>query len=165
MGITSKPGIDRVSLICPYHEFPRLVVNFYGEPLLIVRLHNKIHIRLGISKTLELRCQLQYVIYMWMMYTESPLALAEGPSLPFRTPGSVPHCGTWLCSNCWDNCPRTCHVFTRLFTSNTPWYFLDFALMLHDAGYMTNLSTTIHFSGGSYYFLRKKKKERKKAYH
>ena len=23
--------------------------------------------------------------------------------------------------------PRTCHVFTRLFTSNTPWYFLDFA--------------------------------------
>ena len=22
--------------------------------------------------------------------------------------------------------PRTCHVFTRLFTSNTPWYFLDF---------------------------------------
>ena len=21
---------------------------------------------------------------------------------------------------------RTCHVFTRLFTSNTPWYFLDF---------------------------------------
>ena len=23
--------------------------------------------------------------------------------------------------------PRTCHVFTRLLTSNTPWYFLDFA--------------------------------------
>ena len=23
--------------------------------------------------------------------------------------------------------PRTCHVFKRLFTSNTPWYFLDFA--------------------------------------
>ena len=32
-----------------------------------------------------------------------------------------------LCSNCWDQIPRTCHVFTRLFTSNTPWYFLDFA--------------------------------------
>ena len=29
---------------------------------------------------------------------------------------------------CWDQIPRTCHVFTRLFTSNTPWYFLDFAL-------------------------------------
>ena len=29
---------------------------------------------------------------------------------------------------CWDLIPRTCHVFTRLFTSNTPWYFLDFTL-------------------------------------
>ena len=37
------------------------------------------------------------------------------------------HCGICLCSNCWDQIPRTCHVFTRLFTSNTPWYFLDFA--------------------------------------
>ena len=27
-----------------------------------------------------------------------------------------PHCGTCLCSNCWDQIPRTCHVFTRLFT-------------------------------------------------
>ena len=27
----------------------------------------------------------------------------------------------------WDQILRTCHVFTRLFTSNTPWYFLDFA--------------------------------------
>ena len=33
-----------------------------------------------------------------------------------------------LSSNCWDQIPRTCHVFTRLFTSNTPWYFLDFTL-------------------------------------
>ena len=52
---------------------------------------------------------------------------ASRERLPFRTPGSVPHCGTCLCSNCWDHIPRTCHVFTRLFTSNTPWYFLDFA--------------------------------------
>ena len=36
--------------------------------------------------------------------------------------------GTCLCSNCWDQIPRTCHVFTWLFTLNTPWYFLDFAL-------------------------------------
>ena len=28
---------------------------------------------------------------------------------------------------CWDESPRTCHVFTRLFTLNTPWFFLDFA--------------------------------------
>ena len=48
---------------------------------------------------------------------------ASRERLPFRTPGSVPHCGTWPCSNCWDQIPRTCHVFTRLFTSNTPWYF------------------------------------------
>ena len=40
------------------------------------------------------------------------------------------HCGTCLCSNCWDQIPRTCHVFTRLFTSNTPWYFLDLAYMM-----------------------------------
>ena len=33
------------------------------------------------------------------------------------------HSGTWLCSNCWDQIPRTCHVFTRFFTSNIPWYF------------------------------------------
>ena len=39
-----------------------------------------------------------------------------------------PYFGTCLCSNCWDQIPRTCHVFTRHFTSNTPWYFLNFAL-------------------------------------
>ena len=27
--------------------------------------------------------------------------------------------------------PRTCHVFARLFTSNTPWYFLDFTLWFY----------------------------------
>ena len=53
--------------------------------------------------------------------------LASRERLPFRTPGSVPHFGTCWCSNCWDQIPRTCHVFTRLLTSNTPWYFLDFA--------------------------------------
>ena len=37
-----------------------------------------------------------------------------------------PHFRTCLCYNCWDQSPRICHVFTRLFTSNTPWYFLDF---------------------------------------
>ena len=47
--------------------------------------------------------------------------------LPFRTPGSVPLFGTCLCSNCWDQIPRTCHVLTRLFTLNILWYFPDFA--------------------------------------
>ena len=54
---------------------------------------------------------------------------ASGERLPFRTPDSVPHCGTCLCCNCWDRIPWTCHVFTRLLTSNTPWYFLDFAFV------------------------------------
>ena len=31
-----------------------------------------------------------------------------------------PHFGTCWCSNCWDQIPRTCHVFTRLFTSRIP---------------------------------------------
>ena len=52
--------------------------------------------------------------------------LASRERLLFRTPGSVPIFGTCLCSNCWDQIPRTCHIFTRLFTLNTPWYFLDF---------------------------------------
>ena len=56
--------------------------------------------------------------------------LASRERLPFRTPGSVTHFGTCYCSNCWDQIPRTCHVFTRLFTSNTPWYFLDFTYFL-----------------------------------
>ena len=53
--------------------------------------------------------------------------LASRERLPFRTPGSVPHSGTCLCSNGWNQIPRTCHVFTRLFTLNTLWYFLEFA--------------------------------------
>ena len=35
---------------------------------------------------------------------------------------------TCLCSICWDQVPRTCYVFTRLFTLNTHRYFLDFPL-------------------------------------
>ena len=38
-----------------------------------------------------------------------------------------PHFGTCLFSKCGDKSSRTCHVFTWLFTSNTPWCFLDFA--------------------------------------
>ena len=56
---------------------------------------------------------------------------ASRERLPFRTPGSVPHCGTCLYSNCWDQIPQSCNVFTRIFTSNIPWYFLDFA-SIHD---------------------------------
>ena len=38
--------------------------------------------------------------------------------------------GTYLCSNYWDQIPRTFHVFTRLFTYYTPWYFINFAYIL-----------------------------------
>ena len=41
--------------------------------------------------------------------------LASRERLPFRTPGSVPLFGTCLCCNCWDQIPRICNVFTRLF--------------------------------------------------
>ena len=51
---------------------------------------------------------------------------ASRERLPFRTPGSVPLLGTSLCSNCWDQFYRTC-IFSRLFTLNTPRYFLHFA--------------------------------------
>ena len=51
---------------------------------------------------------------------------ASRARLPFRTPCSVPHFGTCLCSNCWDQFSRTCRVFSRLFTVDTPRHFLDF---------------------------------------
>ena len=53
------------------------------------------------------------------------------------------HFGTYLCSNCWDQIHRTCHVFTRLFTSNTPGYFLDFACSISESE-ITFLDTTIY---------------------
>ena len=68
-------------------------------------------------------------IKLWVVSMEhlQRLWLASRERLTFRTPGSVNLFGTCLCSNCWDQIPRTCHVFTRLFTLNAPWYFLDFA--------------------------------------
>ena len=48
-----------------------------------------------------------------------------------QVPPPPRHFGTCLFSNCWDQIPRTCHVFTRLFTSNTPRYFLDFAFIVY----------------------------------
>ena len=57
---------------------------------------------------------------------------ASRERLHFRTPGSVLRFGTCLFSNCWEQIPRTCYVtvFHRLFTLNTPWYFLDFAFVI-----------------------------------
>ena len=46
--------------------------------------------------------------------------------LPFRTPGSVPLLGTFLCSNCWYQFYRTFRIFSRFFTLNTSRFFFDF---------------------------------------
>ena len=80
-------------------------------------------------------------------YEWFPWSICNGCGMPagnaYPSGHLVPshHCGTCLCSNCWDQIPRTCHVFTRLFTSNTPWYFLDFA-------YCTSPRQPLfHFSG------------------
>ena len=62
---------------------------------------------------------------------------ASRERLPFKRSGSFPHFGTRLCSNCWDQITWTCHVFTRIFTLNTHWYFLDFAL-IEDNGDLFN---------------------------
>ena len=67
----------------------------------------------------------------------------SGESLAFRTLGSVPLFGTCLCSNCWNQIPRTCHVLTRLFTLNTPWYFLDFAWLPWDALLLLHITCAI----------------------
>ena len=71
---------------------------------------------------------------LWVVFMEHLQRVwhASRERLPFRTPGSVLFLGTCLCSNCWDQIPRTCHVFTRLVALNTPWYFLDFAWYYSD---------------------------------
>ena len=73
-------------------------------------------------------------IELWMVFMEHLRRMwrANRERVPFRTPGSVPLFGTCLYSNCWDQIPRTCHLFTRLFTLNTPWYFLDFPVLLRN---------------------------------
>ena len=51
---------------------------------------------------------------------------ADRECVHFRIPASVPRCGICLYSTCWDQISRTCCVFTRLFSLNTPRYFLEF---------------------------------------
>ena len=69
---------------------------------------------------------------LWVVFIEHLQRMwhASRERLPFRTPGSAPtHFWTCLCSKCWDQIPWACQVFTRLFTLNNPWYFLDYALI------------------------------------
>ena len=58
-----------------------------------------------------------------MINTTYPCPISFSPLIHFAP---ISFCPRIILSFC--HIPRTCHVFTRLFTSNTPWYFLDFAL-------------------------------------
>ena len=72
--------------------------------------------------------------------------LASRERLLFWTPGSVPIFGTYSCSKCWDQIRRICHVFARLFTYKTTWYFLDFALSSKSSHYiMAWVDTTVWY--------------------
>ena len=74
-------------------------------------------------------------------------------SLPFRTPGSL--FGDLLkYSFCWDQFFRICRVFSLLFISNTPRYFLDFALSVSwcfvavaRSSFAAHVDITVHVSG------------------
>ena len=68
---------------------------------------------------------------LWVVFMEhlQRVSHASREHLPYQTPGSIPLLGNCLCSNCWYQIPRTCHVLTRFFTLNTPWYNLDFAFL------------------------------------
>ena len=52
---------------------------------------------------------------------------ASRERLPFRTPGSVPILGLAYAPIVETKFLELAMSLTRLFTSNTPWYFLDFA--------------------------------------
>ena len=61
--------------------------------------------------------------------------LASRERLPFRTPGSVPLFGTCLCSNCWDQISRTCHVYST--------FRLEYPLVLSRFCFIFILSVTL----------------------
>ena len=71
---------------------------------------------------------LTFTDYEWFPWSIcNGCCMPAGNAYPSRHLVPSPNCGTCLCSNCWDQIPRTCDVFNRLFTSNTPWFFLGFA--------------------------------------
>ena len=79
----------------------------------------------------------------WPLYRAWPSPIMSGFHGAFVTgvaclQGTLTLPDTWfrpplldlLVRHFWDQIPRTCHVFTRLFTSNTILYFLDFAFTM-----------------------------------
>ena len=72
--------------------------------------------------------------------------------LPVRTPASAPPpLGTCLCFNCWDKFYRTCRIFSRLFTLNTPWYFLDFAPHIHMQLFLDEKEESVEIGGVNFH--------------
>ena len=53
---------------------------------------------------------------------------ASRERLSFWTPGCIPLFGTCLCSNCWDQIPRICHVFYSTFHLEYPLVLSRFSL-------------------------------------
>ena len=97
-----------IFLIYCFYHLTCLCNKFYGLSVL-VGCWSSAFIRRIIHTELDLH-------RLWLVSMEHLQRVwhASRKRLPFRTPGSVPHCGTCLCSNCWDQIPRTCNVFTRL---------------------------------------------------
>ena len=68
-------------------------------------------------------------------YEWFPWSICNGCGVPagnaYPSGHLVPSTLLWtcLCSYCWNQIPRTCHVFTRPFTLNTHWYFLDLPIL------------------------------------
>ena len=75
------------------------------------------------------------ISWHWYRVWPSPIMIGAFSTGVAYKQGTLTLPDTWfrpplwdlLVSNCWDQIPRTCHVFTRLLTSNIPSYFLDVA--------------------------------------
>ena len=67
-----------------------------------------------------------YEWFSWSIYIGCGMPAGNASPSGHLVPS--PHFWTFLYSNYWHQIPRPCHVFTRLFTLNAPWYFLEFAV-------------------------------------
>ena len=102
----------------------------------------------------------------WHWYRAWPSPIMSGFHGAFATDmacqqGTLTLPDTWfrpplwvcLCSNCWDQIPRTCHVFTRLFTSNVPCYFLDFVIKIKIKHCLFWIWITLHGNLNIWYYI------------
>ena len=98
-----------------------------SKPVLFILARISITVSRGLSSKPEIYGYMQVKTHMvWLSWFASLWCF-------YLIAHTVWACSSYECSNCWDQIPRSCHVFTRLFTSNTPWYFLDFTFILRAA--------------------------------